>query len=335
MKRTEKGVGVGQIETSRHDPRPQEAINLALGAVCKPGDVVATESPTYSGILQSLAARGLQVLELPTHPTQGLDLDTLEAHLKSRKIACLIVTPNFSNPLGSRMSEGSKERLARLSAQHELPVIEDDIYGDLQHRDGRSSTLKSHDRKGWVLLCSSFSKTLAPGYRVGWIVPGPRFFDSIATPSVTQIAIADSLSTGAYDRWLRKLRIQLLNRIDWLGRAVLRNFPCGTRFSRPEGGFVLWVEMPYGGLLPTLSPRARTRGRDRTGSLVFEFRPLRELHSTERSQSHPLIAQCNASRISVSTDLQLICALFLKKWGQQRVSHFRSGDASNHENPLR
>jgi DNA-binding transcriptional MocR family regulator len=230
-----------------------EAIHLALLVLTRPGDVVAIESPTYHGIVHLLRDLGLRAIELPTDPKTGADIGTLEGLMKKKRIACCILTPNFNNPMGSLMPDENKEKIAALAGRHEIPVIEDDIYGDLQHGIRRPTVLKSFDRKNWVLLCSSFSKAIAPGYRVGWMVPGPRFQSqveqskftlSIATPTLPQMAIAEYLHSGAYDRWLRKVRVQLMSRVNWMAQAVRASFPADTRLSVPQGGFVLWIELP-------------------------------------------------------------------------------------------
>ena len=160
--------------------------------------------------------------------------------------------PNFSNPLGSLMPDDKKQALAGLIARHDLPLIEDDIYGDLGFAPDRPRVVKAFDKKGLVILCSSFSKTLAPGYRIGWIMPG-RFQPeierlktacTIATATAPQLAVAEFLSNGGYDHHLRKIRRIHMRQIWLITQAVSKFFPKGTGVSRPAGGFVLWVELP-------------------------------------------------------------------------------------------
>ncbi|HWI41325.1 MAG TPA: PLP-dependent aminotransferase family protein [Verrucomicrobiae bacterium] len=229
-----------------------EAVTLALRAVCRPGDTVAVESPVYYNFLQLIQHMGLKALEIPCSPREGMNLEVLAYALRSTPVhACLIIS-NFSNPLGSLMPPERKRELVEMLAERDIPLIEDDIYGDLCHRGERPLVAKAFDRKGLVLLCSSFSKTVAPGYRVGWIAPG-RYFDevrrlkvmlNIATPAPTQLAMAEFLANGGYDHHLRGLRRRYGVQVAAMREAVGRYFPEGTRVTRPEGNSILWVEMP-------------------------------------------------------------------------------------------
>jgi DNA-binding transcriptional MocR family regulator len=229
-----------------------EGLSLALRAVAKPGDTIAIESPTYFGILQCIESLGLKALEIPTHPRDGVNLDALEMALDTQTIrACLFIL-NFSNPLGACMPDENKQRLVAMLAGRDIPLIEDDIYGDLSFSSARPRTAKSFDREGLVLLCDSFSKTLAPGYRVGWIAPGRfqaqiehlKFVTTVATATLPQIAVADFLANGGYDHHLRKLRRLYAEKVRNFSQAISTYFPEGTRLTRPLGGYVLWVEMP-------------------------------------------------------------------------------------------
>ena len=242
-----------------------EAIYLALRAVTRPGDVVAIESPAYYGTLQALDSLGLRALEVPCRAT-GLDLDALEALLAREKVAAVLAVPNFSNPTGSLMPDGAKRRLARLLAERGIPLVEDDIYGDLAFDGGRPPAVRAFDRDGLVLTCGSFSKTLAPGWRVGWVLPGrfreqvllQKFALNVATSGAPQRAIARFLESGAYDRHLRRLRAALQVSMERMTAAVQAGFPAGTRLSRPAGGYVLWVELPGG--VDALELHARALG---------------------------------------------------------------------------
>lgn len=229
-----------------------EAVTLALQAVCRPGDTVAIASPVYYTFLNSIQWMGLRVLEIPATPGEGMSLDVLAYAIGQTPVRACLTIANFNNPLGSVMPDEKKRDLVRLLARHDIPLIEDDVYGDLAFGPARPSSTKAYDEKGLVLYCSSFSKTLAPGYRVGWVVPG-RFRQriehlkallNIATATPTQLAIAEFLANGGYDHHLRTLRRVYARQVGLVRDAVLRNFPAGTRVSRPDGGFVLWVEMP-------------------------------------------------------------------------------------------
>jgi DNA-binding transcriptional MocR family regulator len=233
-----------------------EAVVLALRALCQPGDAVAIETPVYFNFLQMIQDLGLKALEIPVSPRGGISLEALEYALdrnEGRVKACIVIS-NFNNPLGGSVSDEDKERLVGMLEERQVPLIEDDIYGDLSFVDERPSVAKSFDKTGNVLLCSSFSKTLAPGYRVGWVAAGRyqeqiergKMLANVACSSPPQLAIAEFLASGGYDHHLRSVRRVYARQAAQMGDAIGRVFPEGTRVSRPQGGFVLWVEMPEG-----------------------------------------------------------------------------------------
>ncbi len=229
-----------------------EALHLCLRAVTRPGDLVAVESPAYFGMLLQLEDLGLEVIEIPSHPRHGVCLDLLGHALRKHRIRACIASPNFSNPLGSSMPDEAKQELVAMLARREIPLIEDDIYGDLYFGDVRPRCAKAFDRDGLVLLCSSFSKLIAPGYRVGWTAAGRfqskveslKLTSTLATPTLLQATIAEFLDSGAYDRHLRKMRAAFAAQTEQMIAAVGEHFPEGTKVTRPAGGFVIWVEMP-------------------------------------------------------------------------------------------
>jgi DNA-binding transcriptional MocR family regulator len=229
-----------------------ESVHLCLRAVANPGDTIAIESPTYFGILQLIESLGMRALELPTHPRDGVCLDALEHALEHHPIkACLFVL-NFNNPLGSCMPDENKARLVEMLASREIPLIENDIYGDLAFDAVRPRTAKSFDRHGLVLLCDSFNKSLCLGYRVGWVAPGRfqakveylKFITTALAASLTQMAVADFLANGGYDAHLRRLRRYYAEQVQRMTGAVAAFFPAETKVTRPRGGQVLWVELP-------------------------------------------------------------------------------------------
>jgi DNA-binding transcriptional MocR family regulator len=231
-----------------------EALALCIKAVTKPGDTVAIESPTYFAIFQVMESHGLKVVEIPTDPVTGVDIAYLESAIPRFNIkACLFVN-NFNNPLGSCMPDENKKQLVDMLAKKEIPLIEDDIYGEMYFGKTRPKTCKSFDKKGLVLHCSSFSKSLAPGYRIGWIIPG-RFKEqvirlkrmhTVATNTLAQAAIALFLSNGRYELHLRHLRRALHTQSLRYVQAISEYFPDDTLMTRPQGGFVLWVELNKG-----------------------------------------------------------------------------------------
>jgi len=231
-----------------------EAVLLALRATCRAGDTIAVESPFYFNFLQLVAEMGLKALEIPSTLKEGISIEALRYALEHNHISACLVIPNFGNPLGSLMPDGRKKELVQLLAEHDIPLIEDDIYGDLIFGNERPLAAKSFDRKGLVIYCSSFSKTIAPGYRVGWTIGGRyqkemerlKMMINLATASPTQLALAEFLATGGYDHHLRAIRRIYARNISQMTELVARHFPPGTRMTRPRGGFILWVEMPEG-----------------------------------------------------------------------------------------
>lgn len=231
-----------------------EAVLLALRATCRAGDTIAVESPFYFNFLQMIAELGLKALEIPSTPREGISIEALRYAIEHNKVSACLIISNFGNPLGSLMPEERKRELVELLASNEIPLIEDDIYGDLVFGNERPSTAKSFDRSGLVICCSSFSKTIAPGYRVGWAIAGRfqgemerlKMMMNIATASPTQLALAEFLATGGYDHHLRSIRRIHARNLSQMADAVVRYFPAGTRMTRPTGGFILWVEMPAG-----------------------------------------------------------------------------------------
>lgn len=231
-----------------------EAYYLALRTVTKPGDTVAIESPTYYAVLEALNSLGLNVLELPTHPQEGICLGALETALARQSVAACLLVSNFSNPIGSCMCDRNKKSLVDLLNRYDVPLIEDDIYGDLSFEDHRPKAIKAFDTEGRVLYCSSVSKTLSPGLRVGWCIPGryqpqiehSKVVVSHMTATAPQLAVAAFFANGGYDRHLRSLRRLYQQQMQRMQQAILDYFPAETRVTRPRGGHVLWVEIGGG-----------------------------------------------------------------------------------------
>ncbi|MCD6707383.1 MAG: PLP-dependent aminotransferase family protein [Thiobacillus sp.] len=230
----------------------QEALSLALRAVTRPGDVVAVESPAFYGLLHVMESLGLEALEIPSHPREGMALDALGFALERWSVKACVVVPNYSNPLGFLMPDANKRALVSLLGKHGIPLIEDDVYGDLGFDHRRPTTCMALAPRADIIHCSSFSKTLAPGLRVGWIAAGKhrerieylKYVSSIASPTAPQLAVADLLESGRYERYLREVRGKYASAVARMGDAVMKYFPEGTRISQPLGGFVLWVELP-------------------------------------------------------------------------------------------
>jgi DNA-binding transcriptional MocR family regulator len=229
-----------------------EAISLCLRAVAKPGDTIAIESATYFVLLQLIESLGMKALEIPTHPKTGPSIDALELALNAGLVQAVLLIPNANNPLGCIMPEANKQRLAALLARNGIPLIEDDVYGDLCFAAERPWPIKAYDTSGHVMLCSSFSKAVSPGARVGYVVAGRyaqdiavlKMVSSGATSHFFQAVLADFLTGSAYDNQLRKMRRALSQRIARMSDAICAAFPQQCTVSEPQGGFVVWVGMP-------------------------------------------------------------------------------------------
>lgn len=245
-----------------------EAINLCLQAVTRPGDTVAVESPTFYAMLHAIERMGMRALEVPTDPRDGIDVAALRDILARQSVAAVMVMPNFQNPLGFCMPDARKRELVALLAEHDIPAIENCVYDELYYGDHRPCPLKTWDTRGLVLHCSSFSKSLTSNYRIGWALAGRyaaqveklKFLNTLSTPSLPQLAIADYLQNDGYDRHLRQVRKGYAQRARMMAAAVLRFFPAGTRVSEPQGGYVLWVELEGGVDAMRLYARALEHG---------------------------------------------------------------------------
>tara|TARA_R110001583_G_scaffold176272_2_gene331016 strand:- start:1008 stop:2429 length:1422 start_codon:yes stop_codon:yes gene_type:complete len=229
----------------------QEALSVCLRAVAEPNDIIAIESPSFYGSMQAIKTANLKAIEIPTNAENGLSLEALEMALEQWPIKAILVTPTANNPMGYSMPEAAKKQLYQLAQSYDICIIEDDIYGDISYQSPRPRTIKSFDEDGRVLLCSSFSKSVAPGIRVGWIAPGRyrdkvthiKYVSSSMCPTLPQLGIADFIKSGAYNRHTRKVRLLYKQGRDHLIKCIKQYFPEDTRISFPQGGYVLWVEL--------------------------------------------------------------------------------------------
>jgi DNA-binding transcriptional MocR family regulator len=271
-----------------------EALNLCLQAVTRPGDLVVVESPTFYAALHALERLHLQAVEVATDPRDGVDLDALAALLARQPVAACWFMPSFQNPLGALMPPARKQALVELLTQHRVPLIEDDVYAELHAGARRPPPAKAFDREGWVLHCSSFSKCLAPGYRVGWAAAGRfapaverlKMMSSLATALPPQLALAAYLAQGGYDRHLRGLREALAAQQQRALRLVERHFPTGTRVTRPLGGYFLWLELPPTVDALALHHRARESGISTAPGVLFSA-DRRFTHHLRLNVGHP------------------------------------------------
>jgi DNA-binding transcriptional MocR family regulator len=228
-----------------------EAIVVCLRAITRPGDTVAVESPTYFGINQTIESMGLKVVDIQSDPITGVDLDHFEKVIRKNKIKASVLVTSFNNPFGSCMPDENRMKLVDLITRYKIPLIEDDIYGELYFGKQRPKPCKYFDHEGLVMYCSSFSKSLAPGYRMGWILPG-KFLEevkltkritNISSPSLTQLAMADFLQKGRFEYHLKNLRRSLHTQCLRYIQGIIDYFPADTKVSRPVGGCLLWLEL--------------------------------------------------------------------------------------------
>ena len=234
-----------------------EALALSLTTLTRRGDIIAVESPTYFAVLRLIERMGLMAVEIDTDPRTGMCLDALENALQTMDIRAILSVPNFNNPVGSLMPDEHKKALAALTVRYQTPLIEDDIYGELYFGDQRPGIIKAWDQADqdnqWVLSCSSLSKTLAPGYRIGWVIAPKRYRTPIlelkqalssAVASVPQLAVSEFLRSGEYERLLVRSRRTYRKQVQHMRYLLARHLPPGARITDPEGGYVLWVELP-------------------------------------------------------------------------------------------
>lgn len=245
-----------------------EALNLALRALTRPGDVVAVESPAYFSLLFTLKALGLRVVEIPTDPVSGISVDALELATRDSAIKAVILVPNFSNPLGALMPDAAKEKVADMLAERGIPLIEDDVYGEFYYGRQRPRPIKAFDRSGNVLYCASLTKDVAPGLRIGWIDPGryrnqvevQKYLSTHSTPTLNQAVLARFLESGAYPRHMRRLRRAIASQMQGLLQGLAQHFPADVQYTAPQGGFALWLVFPQGFDSLVLHQQARQEG---------------------------------------------------------------------------
>ena len=229
-----------------------EAIYLALSSICKPGDEVAVESPCYFGVLHIMEELKLRVIEIPSDSSVGIDIEKLEFALNNFHIKAVYMNSNCNNPMGCNIPPDRKRKIVDLTSRFDVPVIEDDSTGELFFGKNRPDILKAYDKKGQVIYCSSFSKIISPTYRVGWIIPG-KYIDqvtrlkqaiNVGTATLQQITIAEYLSSGNYERHMRKVREIYQHRVKQMRTDIFETFPVDTFVSNPQGGFNLWIQLP-------------------------------------------------------------------------------------------
>ncbi|MBR9788647.1 MAG: PLP-dependent aminotransferase family protein [Vibrionaceae bacterium] len=231
-----------------------EALNLSLQAVTQPGDTVVVESPTFYGALQAVERLGLNAIEIPVDPLKGHDLEQLEAIFVEHNVRACWLMVNFQNPTGASLSDEQKNQIVRLADQYHVFLIEDDVYSELYFTASKPTCLKTFDTQDRVLHCASFSKSLCPGYRLGWVM-NKRFNEKIqklqlistlSGSAPIQQGVAHYLQNDSYDNHLRKLRKIMQQRQSLFVELLQRYFPQQVMVTVPEGGYFVWVRLPEG-----------------------------------------------------------------------------------------
>lgn len=293
----------------------QEALLLALQAVAKPGDVIAIESPAYHGMIELIDSLGMLAIEVETCPEEGVQLDALQKTLSSHPVRACMFATTLSNPLGVSMPDDKRRDLVRLLEKHEVPLIEDDVYGDLLFDGSRPRTAEFHSRDGRVLTCGSFSKTAAPGYRIGWVLTG-RYLSEIerlkrsyscSSGLLQQLTLSEFLASGDYERYLKTLRPVLRCNAERMSALVGEYFPPETRTSRPVGGSVLWLELPQAVDSERLFDRAMEAGISIAPGLVFSPR-RRYANFIRLSYGHPWSDEIEVALRWLGTEVATLAA---------------------------
>jgi DNA-binding transcriptional MocR family regulator len=280
----------------------QEALLLALKAVAKPGDVIAVESPCYHGLLELIDSLGMLAIEVETCPEEGVQLEALEKTLNAHPVTACLFATTLSNPLGVSMPDANRRELVHMIERHKIALIEDDVYGDLRFDGVRPKPAEFHSRQGRVLTCGSFSKTAAPGYRIGWVLAG-RYVSEIerlkrsfscSSGLLQQLTLCEFLASGDYDRYLKSLRAVLQCNAERMSAMIAEYFPPETRTSKPVGGSVMWLELPRNVDSEELFDRAIANGISIAPGLIFSPRK-RYKNFIRLSFGHPWTPQIEAA----------------------------------------
>lgn len=254
---------------------------LITDQLARPGDCVLVEQPTYLGMLSVLAMRGIRAIGLPVDD-EGLVVEAVEAALRKERPAYLYTIPTFQNPSGVSMSPARRAALLDLAERHGLTIVEDDIYGRLAYEGAPMPALKASDRSGQVIYLSSFSKSLMPGLRIGYVVAAPELIgklvyrrqaQDICSPPLSQRALAIFIEQGWWHAHIKRMLPRYRERRDALLHALERFFPAGVSWTRPRGGFSCWVSLPADSSVADLYMRAISRGVAFTPGAVFSPTP--------------------------------------------------------------
>jgi len=227
----------------------QEALSIALQCVAQRGDVIAIESPCFFGMIELIESLGMKALEVYTCTEDGVWLPELKNIMKQHQVKACLFSSAINNPLGSMMTDNQRQEMVEFLESQDIPLIEDDVYSELYFTEQKPKPAQLYSTKGLVMTCSSFSKTAAPGYRVGWLIPGKfeeqakriKRAQSCSSPMLQQWTLNEYLASGEYDRHLTVLRKKLIFNCERMRALVAEYFPEQVCISKPRGGSVLWL----------------------------------------------------------------------------------------------
>ncbi|HEY2647505.1 MAG TPA: PLP-dependent aminotransferase family protein [Candidatus Acidoferrales bacterium] len=253
----------------------QQALDLVCKAFLRTGDTVLLENPMYPGALAIFTGARARILAAPVRTevgpgmTPGVDVSAIEAVLTQNRVKMMVLTPDFHNPTGTTLPVAERRRLLEIAARFQVPIIEDHIYARLRARGERVPSLKQLDRSNIVIQVDSFSKIAFPGMRVGWIVAPSNVIDRLRlvkqstdlhTGHLAQAILAEYVRRGHLGRHLERTRKAYSARLAVLEQALTHHMPPGTKWTRPEGGMCVWVELPPGFDSNELLIHTRERG---------------------------------------------------------------------------
>jgi len=253
----------------------QQALDLLCKAFLRPGDTVLIENPTYPGTLAVLAGARVRVLGAPVKTESGpgtipgVDVSAMEFVLMQNRVKMIILTPDFHNPTGTTMPVSERRRVLELAARFQVPVVEDHIYARLRARGERVPSLKQLDSSNLVIQIDSFSKIAFPGLRVGWMIAPANVIERLRlvrqatdlhTDQLAQAILAEYMRRGLLSGHLERTRKAYCLRLAALEQALARHMPHGTKWTRPEGGMCVWVDLPPGFDASELLIHVRERG---------------------------------------------------------------------------
>ncbi|MBU1001992.1 MAG: PLP-dependent aminotransferase family protein [Proteobacteria bacterium] len=248
-------------------PGTMSGIAALLACITRPGDAVLIQSPAFILYLRVIETLGLRAIEIPSCPQNGIPVQHVADAIRDFDVKACLLIPNFHMD-GSLTPDEAKRRIVKMLTDKNIPLLEDDVYGELYFGQERPSLFKTFDTTGLVATASSLTRTIAPGYRLGWLLPG-RFKDQVlaymamtdsrpATP--IQLALAEFLRKGEFEKHMKGLRAAMALSMARMQCEVGRRFPEGTQVSRPQGGFYLWVQMPSQVDSKDVFLRARDKG---------------------------------------------------------------------------